>query len=155
MSQTLLVLRNFQRTSSYTVHFCPVHFSLSSPVHPNPNPESPQCKEVEKMLVDTPFWSWDTGLSGTYWPKWPRESPQKVTFSEGNIFWWDSGVDSHWLWRPDVVPCKSFTKQFLFLVYLVVIQSHQTINFGQPLPIFFTPPPGVENLSTLLRSEEE
>ena len=39
--------------------------------------------------VDTPFWSWDTWLSGACRPKWPRESlsPRIITFSEGNIFW--------------------------------------------------------------------
>ena len=37
---------------------------------------------------DTPFWSWDTWLSGACWPKWPREnlSPPKITFSGRNIF---------------------------------------------------------------------
>ena len=34
--------------------------------------------------VDTPFWSWDAGLSGACWPKWPGESlsPRKITFFE-------------------------------------------------------------------------
>ena len=45
---------------------------------------SPQRKEVD---VDTPP-SWDTGLSGPWWPKWPRESlsPWKIPFSEINLF---------------------------------------------------------------------
>ena len=49
----------------------------------------------EIQWYDTPFWSWDIGLSGACWPKWPRKSssPQKITFSERNIFWGGSGPE--------------------------------------------------------------
>ena len=77
--------------------------------------------------VDAPFWSWDTGLSRTCWPKWQREnlSTWRITFSERNIC---SGGFRRSQRRPQVVQCISFTKQFWFLMYLVVIQSHPTFS---------------------------
>ena len=51
----------------------------------------------------------------------PREilNPRKITFSERHIFSGGFSIPTHSHRRPQVVRCKSFTKQCLFLMYLL------------------------------------
>ena len=49
------------------------------------------------------------------------------TFSERNIFSGGFGVPDHSQRRPQVVQCILFTKQFLFLMYLVLTRVNQLL----------------------------
>ena len=48
--------------------------------------------------------------------------PEKRLFMKQTFFSGGSGVPTHSYQRPNKIQCKSFTKQFLFLIFLVVNQ---------------------------------
>ena len=74
--------------------------------------------------VNTPFWSWDIGLSGAFWPKWPRESlsPRKVTFSEINIFLRRFRLSEFFRTKARNIPMHIINEN-IFFIYLVANQS--------------------------------
>ena len=81
-----------------------------------------------REVVDAPFWSWDTGFSGTCWPEWPQKEVPKTHFFLKEMFF---GLD----WRS-----QSFTfcnamqivhKTVLFLMYLFISQLQCTLTFAK------------------------
>ena len=60
--------------------------------------------------------------------------PEQLHFPRETFFSGSSGVPNHSQRRPQVVLCISFTKQFLFLMYLVGNQSKK--NFRRYIKMY-------------------
>ena len=70
-------------------------------------------------LSNSPFWSWDSGLSGACWLKWPK-SPRKITTCEWNIFSGGFGFQNfseqrHWI-------CNGWSKWPVFFGFMPKIK---------------------------------